>query len=347
MRRTSVGIVILLVSCLFGGCGYKTNPRPASATIPGQVGLVDARVYPHRIVLRWEEPTSNIDGSLLKNLSGFRVYRTAHKIGEKCEKCDEVKEFYANVDYQFPTNAVIKEGEVVYTDRKVEPGNIYYYAIAPYNLKGREGPISQKVDVVFDESPPAPTGLTAHEGTEGIVLRWTAPPRLAGIRSYQIYRASGAHPKEMEPIGRTKWAETYFTDKDVEKEKTYYYQVRSLKMNKGILLESPPSETAAAVMRAAVWGPPESVNTAATSDGIRIYWQPVEIENEKTRYNVYRSEAGKLFEKINSVPLSNPWFVDKDVKKGRRYRYAVTAFPEGKEEDESRKSASEAVTYLP
>jgi fibronectin type 3 domain-containing protein len=347
LRRASAGIGILVVSCLFVGCGYKTNPRPASATIPGDVGLVDARVYPDRIALRWDVPMSNVDGSLLKNLSGFRVYRTTHEIGEDCEKCDEAKEFYANVDYQYPTGAVIREGEVEYSDQKVEPGNIYYYSISPYNLKGREGPVSQKVEVVFDESPPAPTGLTANQGSEGIVLRWTSPPRLAGIRSYRVYRASGADPKNMQPVGGTKWAETYFTDKDVEKEKTYYYEVRSLKMTKGISLESLPSETASAVMLASVWEPPESVNTAATSDGIRIYWQPVEIENEQTRYNVYRSEAGKLFEKINSVPLSNPWFVDRDVRKGKQYRYAVTAFPEGKEADESRKSASEALKYIP
>jgi fibronectin type 3 domain-containing protein len=347
VRRTTAGIVILVVSCLFVGCGYKTNPRPASATIPGEVGLVDARVYPHRIVLRWDLPKSNVDGSLLKNLSGFRVYRETHKTGEECESCKERKTFYANVDYQYPTSAVIKEGEVEYSDLKVEPGNVYYYSIAPYNLKGRDGPVSQKVEVVFDASPPPPTDLTASQGPHGIFLRWSAPPRLAGIRNYRIYRASGTHPKDMEPIGRTKWAETYFTDKDVQKEKTYYYEVRSLKMNKGVSLESRPSETASAVMSAAVWEPPESVNTASTSDGIRIYWRPVKIENEQTRYNLYRSEAGRLFEKINSVPLSNPWFVDRDVRKGRQYRYAVTAFPEGKEGDESRKSASEALKYVP
>ena len=75
MRLTGVGILVALVACLVVGCGYKTSPRPATEAIPSEVGLVTARVYPGRIVLSWDVPKTNTDGSDLKDISGFHVYR--------------------------------------------------------------------------------------------------------------------------------------------------------------------------------------------------------------------------------------------------------------------------------
>lgn len=308
---------------------------------------MDVHAYPDRIVLRWDIPLSNVDGSRLDDLSGFKVYRTAEKIGEECEDCEKAGKLHANIDVQHPTNATIAGGEVAYSDKDVTTGYSYHYAVAAYNLKGREGPKSQKVTVYFGDFPPAPTGLRAEYDPSGVVLKWDAPPRPAGIRNYRIYRASVDDLREMRPLGRTRWAETSYVDKDVEKESTYYYVVRSLKMNRGISLESGPSTVAEVTIPRVRFGPPENVNTASTTDGIRIYWSPVKIENEKVEYNIYRSEAGKVFEKMNREPLRNPWFVDKDVKKNTRYRYAVTAFPQGRPEEESSRAASEDVRFAP
>ena len=151
----------------------------------------------------------------------------------------------------------------------------------------------------------------------------------------------------MKPVGRTKWAETYYVDKDVENGKTYFYLVRSLKMIRGISLESRPSSVVQATVHTIRLRPPENINTASTDDGVRIYWRPVKIQGEETGYNIYRSESGQMFVKINRAPHPNPWFVDKDAKRGKTYRYAVTAFPKGKPEDESSRSASAAVKFVP
>ena len=124
------------MSSFVTGCGYKTSPRPATATVPGEVGLVEAQGYPDKVTLKWHVPLSNADGSLLTDTSGFKVYRTAQKVGEECENCDEKKSIYANVDFQNPINAVIDKGEVLYTDKAVTPGNVYSYSVSTYNLKG-------------------------------------------------------------------------------------------------------------------------------------------------------------------------------------------------------------------
>jgi len=282
----------------------------------------------------------------LKDLSGFKVYRTTQEIGEECDNCDQEKTFHANVDIQYPTSAVISEGEVKYTDNRVEAGNVYHYSVAPYNLKGREGPRSDTIAVVFDEPPPAPRGLTARPGSRGVTLSWQPPFTPSAIRSYRIYRGANKDLRDMKSVGSTRWAETFFVDTDVKKDQTYYYLVRSLKMNRGISLESSPSRAAEAVVVGVKWEPPESVAAALAGEGIRVAWDPVKIQGEETRYNVYRSESGKMYRRINVDPIVYNWFQDTDVGEGKTYRYAVTAFPKGRPEDESSRSASEALKFV-
>ncbi len=244
MPKTGAAMLILTLCLVTAGCGYKTNPRPASATIPAEVGLVSAAAYPDKIVLTWDVPTKNVDGSPVKDLSGFKVYRSTGPIGEECQDCDATQAMHANVDVLTPVSATVRNGEVVYTDKEVTAGRVYHYSVAAYNLKGREGSKSQMVSIIFDEPPPAPRGLTATSSERGVVLRWEAPAKPAGIRSYRIYRRSPDDPKEMKRVGNTRWAETYFVDRDLEHGKTYVYEVRSLKMNQGIPLESSPSSPA-------------------------------------------------------------------------------------------------------
>ncbi|MHB8203969.1 MAG: hypothetical protein ACYDHG_09740 [Desulfomonilaceae bacterium] len=52
-----------------------------------------------------------------------------------------------------------------------------------------------------------------------------------------------------------------------------------------------------------------------------------------------------MFQKINPEPTKTPWLLDSKVSRGRVYRYAVTAFPKNRPEDESSRTASEALRY--
>jgi fibronectin type 3 domain-containing protein len=345
-RNIAKCIWVLVLFCLLFGCGYKTRPRPATATIPGEIGLLTARAYPDKIVLRWDVPASNATGSPATDISGFKVWRLAQKIGEECENCEDKRVLYANVDFQNPSNAVIEKGEVIYTDGVVTSGNIYNYAVSVYNFKGREGRQSQDVTVVMEEPPPPPENVRADFDSRGAILEWDSPPRLSGIKNYRIYRSETDSDKDMKSIGGTRWAERNFVDKDVEKQKTYYYQVRSLKESRGIPMESAPSETVSVKVPAVRWQPPENVKTTISKDGIRVYWDPVKIEGHETRYNVYRSETEKAPAKINSEPISYSSVLDNKVRRGNTYRYAVTAFPQDKPEEESSRSASGSAKFV-
>ncbi len=349
MNINALGCLLLApILVVVSSCGYKTNPRPAAAAAPAEVRLVHAQAYKDRIVLKWDIPTKNTDGSRLTDLSGFKVYRVAKKTGEDCDNCEDKKTFLANVDYQNPSNATVEKGAVTFTDKAVSLGNVYYYFVSAYNLRGEESRPSQEVAVAFEKAPDAPENLKASVDSRGVLLEWSEPSANDhAIKNYKIYRSDASNPRDMRLIGNAKWGENSFRDKTAELGKTYQYAVSSLIMNRGISTESDRSEPIIVYYSSIHGMPPENVNTLVTRDGIRIYWDPVKIPGEETRYNIYRSEGRKMFEKINSQPLVNPLYFDKKVVKGREYRYAVTAFSKNRPDQESSRSGTSAIIFKP
>ncbi len=336
---------VIIVS--LAGCGYKTNPRPATATTPGEIILVNAYAYPDKIILKWNVPAFNSDGTPFEDVSGFKILKASSPISDDCDTCGDKKELFANVDFQTHANASIKDGEVIFHDKKVRPGNTYYYAVTSYNLKGREAKPSPDVKVIFDEIPVPPKHLKSSVEKDGVKLDWFFPEGQSENTAYRIYRGISPDVDVMKAIGGTGTGENSYVDRNVEPSSSYFYVVRANRMNQGVSIESNPSEVINVIVPAVTWGAPENINTASTRDGVRIYWNPVKIENDETRYNIYRSDQGGIFEKINTEPVRNAWFVDGKVVAGRSYRYAVTAFPKTKPDEESNRSGSESIKYNP
>jgi hypothetical protein len=139
----------------------------------------------------------------------------------------------------------------------------------------------------------------------------------------------------MKPIGRTKWAERYYVDRGVEKGQTYYYSVRALRVSQSIRIESLPSRTVEALFKGVALEVPKNVKAVSKPEGIQVGWDRVEIREARTRYNVYRSAAGRQFVRINKESLAGTVFMDKDVVKGTEYSYRVSAFPEDRPSEES------------
>jgi hypothetical protein len=234
-------ISVLIVCCLTAGCGYKTSPRPATATIPGEITSVDARAYPDKIVLDWKIPRTNTDGSKLGDVSGFKVFRVTHKPDEECPDCLANKPMHANIDFERPLDATIEDGKVTYTDSSVSAGNVYTYAVKVYNLRGRESNPSPDVVVSLENVPGAPSGLRVGRDSSGSVeLAWK-PSTDESIRGYRIYGSSTDKVEAMKLRGAVKSSEDSFIDKNAEKDGIRYYTIRSFRMTRGISLESSPS----------------------------------------------------------------------------------------------------------
>ncbi|MGC8602418.1 MAG: fibronectin type III domain-containing protein [Desulfomonilaceae bacterium] len=336
--------IFLIALSALCSCGYKTKPRPTTVRVPAQIKIINATGFPNDITLSWNAPALNADGSKLTDLSGFKVYRGSRGVDEDCQNCQDKRQLYANIDFQSPTNAVIKNNEVTFQDKDVAPGKVYSYSVTAFNLKGRESGARNAIEVFYETTPTAPTNLTAKPEAGHIRLEWTAPSD-EKIDRFRILRGSDNDIAKMKSIGTAPQRELWYVDKNVEKGDKFFYAVRSVKSHKGTPFESNTSNIAEAAAPSVYWGSPENVNLAMTNQGIRVYWEPVKIDNEETNYNIYRSESGHAFQKINTVALKEPWFLNNKVSKGRPYRYAVTAFPKGRPDEESAKTASQALRY--
>ena len=85
-----------------------------------------------------------------------------------------------------------------------------------YNLRGRESPIGNALEVFFDAPPPAPTNLTAKSEEGHIRLEWKIPEE-EKIDRYQILRGTEKDVSKMKEIGSASRREPWFVDKDVTK----------------------------------------------------------------------------------------------------------------------------------
>ncbi len=335
-----IGAVFLLLT----GCGYKTSPRPATAVIPGEVGLIEAKAFPHRVILKWIIPTSNNDGSKITDISGFKVFRSVQKKGEECEDCPQNRLMHANIDFHKPIDAKIDKDEVVYTDKNVSPGNVYSYYVSVYNLRGRESKESPDVTVSLLDLPPAPQTVQAVRNTSGAVeLEWSLLDN-PDIQGYRIYRCEGDDPQSMKLLVGKKAGETKYTDDTADKNKIYYYAIRSVRMARGVALESEASPSI--LVRPGVTPPsPRNVSAESKRRGIEVTWDEVDVEGAQINYNIYRSEAGLVYTKINSELVEGTKFTDLHVRRGKTYRYAVTAYAVDAPELESARSNPATVIY--
>ncbi len=343
-RRGALLLLLLVAGWGVTGCGYKTHPRPAAASIPGEVEILDVRARPRQVVLRWSIPRSDSGVPGPGDLSGFKLFRWSGAGDEACEDCQEKLQFHANVDFQKPLNARLDEGTMVFWDKDVRVGRSYAYSVSAHNLQGMEGRRSEIVTIRLQDLPPVPKDLSVQAKQDGVLLQWASPSTPAGIRSYQIYRSDGPDAG-FEPLGTTKWAETVYLDQTAKRGKSYSYRIRSVKIQADTTLESGSSRIVKITYPPLEWGPPDRVNVTALEQGIEVHWEPVAIPDEKALYFVYRSEAGQAFERLSRQPIAAPRFLDSEVTQGTEYRYKVSAFPAGQPEKESRRTTSESIVF--
>lgn len=188
------------------------------------------------IVINWQPPTTNIDGSTPVNLLGYNVYRIA-----ELQKDTQ----------QTLVNPNLISGEQ-YIDRNITFGENYRYTVRSVSL-GTGGtqvesldsnPISVSPRDVFPPSAPGPVSIAPAPGRLSLFFPANSEPDVVG---YNIYRSTDPDlPKErwtkLTPATITR---TTFQDENVESGKRYYYYVIAIDQAGN---ESPPSEVVSEVV---------------------------------------------------------------------------------------------------
>jgi hypothetical protein len=198
-----------------------------------------------------------------------------------------------------------------YTDTTAAPDTLYTYLIR--SVDGANGFGPGNVQTTGWRPYPAPTGLTASDGTSGaqVTLAWGA---VSGAPAYRVFRAVGdATPVEIAQTTTNAYGDTTAVPGTV-----YTYTVKV----KGNLGDSPASNSDTG-FRAST-GIPTGV---AASDGssaahVAVTWNAVA---GATGYKVYRAVPGSQAAEIGSVAAGTLAYNDAAAVAVTTYEYSVAA----------------------
>ncbi len=343
MKKSQIYSLIIIAVLLHWFCGKKGPVLPPVKKIPQEVNIIEAFQRGEKIILKWENPTSYLDGSPLANISStdIWIYKKPYEEGE--EKAVDLKIFTKNSTLlkSIQNSELIKfkedpneETPILVYDFKIKPSEykntLFFLGIKAADKKRKESHFSKIVCVEPRVAPHSPLSLKA-EGTEkGVRLDWDPPDKNtdgsspAEVKGYNLYR-SRAEGK-FERVNDELITQTWFEDQTVVVGETYRYFVRSTASGEGVLLESEDSDLIEINIKDFI--PPEKPKglvLIADKDRITLTWDQVE-DPDLQGYKVWRREKGeKTFIQITSGPIEQNIFHDFSPEKGKVYEYCVSA----------------------
>ena len=354
-RFFTAALLIALLVTLLTACGKKGPPLPPESLVPEQIGDFTAQGKTEGLVLSWDIPPKNNDGTPLNDLAGFKLYQK--KSGEGCNTCPSEFPIYADIDIEAPdyaANAIIQGNRLIFTLPKMEAGLSYSFKVAPYNKSGYFGEFSKVITLTWTAPLAPPVGLKGLASDRSVTLSWQPSTAKTsegstgeGFAGYLVYRADapGAYPKS--PLSSVPLETESYTDLGLENDKPYYYVVKSVTKDGQTLTEGASSEEIKIVARDEVPPlPPEGLSVVPTKTGVTIFWDSSN-ESDLFGYNVYRRTKGtKSAIKLNAAPLTIEHYTDNTASIGKVYYYFITALDRAAARNES-EATREVYTIVP
>jgi hypothetical protein len=146
MKRSFLVALILLTAAL--ACGKKGDPRAPELAIPRTISNLSARSGPAGISLIWSRPTEYVDGSELKDLASFVIFRK--EISQSCPDCPVPYRQLTTVNVE-DQEKFVKQRQYRFDDKEVRPKAIYRYRVSSQLFDGGLSAPSNEVEVVRSE----------------------------------------------------------------------------------------------------------------------------------------------------------------------------------------------------
>lgn len=302
--------VILLLSLI--SCGKKAPPLPKGARIPAPVGDFKGEVKDGVLFLSFVMPTSNLDGTPIQGLAGFRIFKS-------CTGCEGRLERWREIRLTDTAGFTVFQNRIyLYDDDLVEKQN-YAYQVVAFTEKEVSGAPSPVYSITWEKTPRPPREVRAEADDRRVELSWNREED--GV-FYNVYRFHGdAYP--LEPVNRLLLTNTFFTDRGVENGKRYRYEVRSVRVLGTMRWEGSGTAVEAEPRDKTPPGPPSGARGEKKENGVLIAWEK-SAESDLLGYNIYRVGTGKP-EKLNKEPLQETSFLDTEPGNVRYVSYYITA----------------------
>lgn len=322
----AVGFAVLAVAC-----GHKAPLLPPVVRVPQPPGDFTCLQRGSRILLRWTNPGSYVDGEPIPGPGSVEVWVLETP---KAEEAAPV----APADVEAKGQVVGRVGGTA-----GEPGE-FAYELAPREIEAcvlnfalRARDAGRRFSALTDVRacapqalPRPPTNLRVRVFVDRLEVGWAAPEanidgrRPAAPTGYFVLRAEETGPFEMltaEPLKAPP-----FADRDFEFEHPYRYVVRAAASTTAPYLTS--DDSAVLEVRAKDEFPPRpplGIVIVAGEGFISLSWEPGR-EKDLAGYKVWRRAEGQGgFQVLTPQPILENAYTDRAVEKGARYTYTLTA----------------------
>ena len=238
-RFTLLPVLLLVIT--LAGCGNVGPVQPLQKTLPEAVSNVTLQQKGTALLLSWDIPTHNQDGSELNNLDGFAIYKSDYDLAKGCPECRPPKNLLRKVDLSYYRSGNRSSDSIYLWDSVVEEETGYRYKIVPYTSDGRDGNITLVHRPCFT-APYPPTNLGGIGLDRQARLSWQAAEETRqGVQllGYNIYRRSGSNYFNPNPLNDKPLTTLCYDDLNVENNTNYSYALRTVITIGERQLESP------------------------------------------------------------------------------------------------------------
>jgi hypothetical protein len=338
----------------------QSAPQPPSLNLPDRVTDLSAIRTGNQVSLTWTMPKRNTDKLLLKGNITVRVCR--NQVGGT--GCD------ATATLQLaPDAAGVFKDSLPSSLASGTPHRLIYF-VELDNRKGRTAGLSNDVEILAGEVPPAVAGLTAAIRKNGVLLTWAPAPRNAIPSALRLVRklvspqaakpqqgplAAPPEPQEQILMVETGASTNQALDSSIHFGDTYEYRAQrvvSVPTNGQLLELASPISEPVSIFAANVFPPsvPRGLAAVATAGengnppAIDLSWLP-DTDADLAGYIIYRHESsGTTWQRVSPAqPVVGPGFHDADVQPGHIYIYAVSAIGQNGHESARSVEAQETV----
>ena len=351
MSRPRRGLVALvLLGLVLAACGKKGPPIAPENRLPVPPAGLGASIDESAIQVSWTNPGTRYDGTPLKDLIEVKLYRREDSDDAPLKPAmlsagrvvgyDEI----AAIRLESPAPATVEGGTVRWVDRKgLVLGHRYVYVVTAIDSLGRSSPPSERRAITYLAAPKAPQNVQASGGDRQVMLTWQPPAEFtdgspaSGQLGYLVLRGAGREGP-LSLITPQPLVTASYTDTGLENNSEYRYAVCSVRLDPRAAVTGALSPVVTAIPAVTTPPKPPSNLVAIPSPGaLRLAWSP-STEANVALYAVYRAAGTGAFIRIGTTLLGNTTFVDRDVRPGTRYRYAVTALDNARDPNESARS---------
>ncbi len=327
---------LLLLLCLTAACGKIGEPLPPFIRIPSPVVDLAARQQGGEVMLSWTLPRLNTDGSTATTLASVEIYRAIREPSPAAAAAPGVGDLDL---WKVLQTGPAPPGEETKTIRDLLEGRDLSevlgrevnYAVKVFNLKGQTAGLSNRVTLRLQPAPHPPGAPNLNPAEESIQVSWVpsatnidGSPVTPGV-GFNLYRTSDPGIPARNPLNPTPVAETSYRDGSARLGGKYFYRVRAVLETAEGRVESRDSEEVSLLHRDVYPpGPPRQLAIVVGRELLNLAWFP-NSEADLAGYHVFRSQGPGGFQRLTAVATRRTSYADRDLQKGRRYSYRVTA----------------------